>query len=346
MSSIPTVRLGTTDIEVSRVGFGAWAIGGAGWRYAWGAQDDGDSIAAIHRAVAAGVNWIDTAAVYGLGHSEEVVGKALAALPPADRPYVFTKAGLVWDEDDRLAAPVRTMAQVRREVEDSLRRLNVEQIDLYQVHWPDTGRSLDWGGEDGGAGPAIPLEEYWQTMADLKASGKVRAIGLSNHDLAQLEIAEAVAHVDAIQPQFSALKRAAATELAWAAEHGTGGIIYQPLHSGLLTGTFTPERVASLPDDDWRKTFADFTTGLAHNLALVEALRPIADAHGTSVAAVAIAWTYTWPGVTAAIVGARRPEQIDGWIDAASLQLSAADVATIGEAIERTGAGDGPAHPS
>ncbi|MFI7638974.1 aldo/keto reductase [Nonomuraea sp. NPDC049400] len=332
-------------MSISRVGFGAWAIGGAGWRYAWGAQDDADSIATIHRAVEAGVNWIDTAAVYGLGHSEEVVAKALATLPEADRPYVFTKAGLVWDENDRLAAPVRTMAQVRREVEDSLRRLNVERIDLYQVHYPDTGRSLDWAAKDDDQGVATPLEEYWQTMADLRAEGKVRAIGLSNHGLAQLEAAEAIAHVDAIQPQFSALKRAAADDLAWAAAHGTGAIVYQPLHSGLLTGAFSRERVAALPDDDWRKTFPEFTTDLDRNLALLEVLRPIAEAHGTTVAAVAIAWTYAWPGVSGAIVGARRPEQVAGWIDAATLELTGEDVAAIGRAILQTGVGEGPARP-
>ncbi|WP_198347799.1 aldo/keto reductase [Nocardia terrae] len=345
MTSLPTRQLGTTDMRISRIGFGAWAIGGAGWRYTWGAQDDAESIATIRRALESGVNWIDTAAVYGLGHSEEVVGKAIAGLSDADRPYVFTKAGLVWDDNDRAAAPKRIMAadSVRREVEDSLRRLDVERIDLYQVHWPDTGASLDFADPDG-VDPALatPLEQYWQTMADLVQEGKVRAIGLSNHDVPQLEIAESIAHVDAIQPQFSLIKRQSADELAWAAAHHTGGIIYQPQHSGLLTGAFSAERVANLPDDDWRKTFPEFTTELEANLALVEALRPIAAAHRTTVSAVAIAWTLTWPGVTGAIVGARSPEQVDGWIDGAALELTPADLDAIADALRTTGAGEGP----
>ncbi|WP_225724784.1 MULTISPECIES: aldo/keto reductase [unclassified Nocardia] len=345
MTSLPTRQLGTTDMHISRVGFGAWAVGGAGWRYTWGAQDDADSIATIRHAVESGVNWIDTAAVYGLGHSEEVVGKAISGLSDADRPYVFTKVGLVWDDNDRAAAPKRIMAadSVRREVEDSLRRLNVERIDLYQVHWPDTGASLDFSDPDGvDPAAATPLEEYWQTMADLVTAGKVRAIGLSNHDVPQLEIAESIAHVDAIQPQFSLIKRQSADELAWAAAHHTGGIIYQPQHSGLLTGAFSAERVANLPADDWRKSFPEFTTELDRNLALVEALRPIAAAHHTTVGAVAIAWTLNWPGVTGAIVGARSPEQVDGWIDAAALELTPADRDAIAAALRTTGAGEGP----
>ncbi|MFE3222776.1 aldo/keto reductase [Nocardia sp. NPDC059228] len=345
MTSLPTRQLGTTDMHISRIGFGAWAVGGSGWRYTWGAQDDADSIATIRRAVEAGVNWVDTAAVYGLGHSEEVVGKAISGLPEADRPFVFTKAGLVWDDNDRAAAPKRIMAaaSVRREVEDSLRRLNVERIDLYQVHWPDTGASLDFSDPDGvDPAAATPLAEYWQTMADLVRAGKVRAIGLSNHDVPQLEIAESIAHVDAIQPQFSLIKRGAADELAWAAAHHTGGIVYQPQHSGLLTGAFSAERVASLPDDDWRKGFPEFTTELDRNLALVDALRPIAAAHDTTVSAVAIAWTLTWPGVTGAIAGARRPEQVDGWIGGAALELTPADRDAIATALRTTGAGEGP----
>ncbi|MFI1917356.1 aldo/keto reductase [Nocardia sp. NPDC020380] len=348
MGDIPTTRLGSTDMDISRIGFGAWAIGGTDWSFSWGPQDDADSVATIHRAVEAGVNWIDTAAVYGLGHSEEVVAKALAGLPEADRPYVFTKAGLVWNANDRASAPKRIMAaaSVRRELEDSLRRLRVERIDLYQVHWPDTGAALEFSGQaDPDAVPPTPLEEYWQTMADLVEEGKVRAIGLSNHDVPQLEIAESIAHVDAIQPQFSLLKRASAGELSWAAVHHTGGIVYQPLHSGLLTGAFSAERVAALPNDDWRKRFPEFTAELAANLALVEALRPIAAAHGTSVASIAIAWVLAWPGVNGAIVGARRPEQIDSWIDAAAIELTAVDLAGIDSALRATGAGEGPTRP-
>ncbi|MEV0228781.1 aldo/keto reductase [Nonomuraea sp. NPDC050786] len=338
------MKLGTTDMDISRTGFGSWGISGANWRWSWGEQDDADSIAAIRHAVDRGVNWIDTAAVYGYGHSEEVVGKAVAGL--SERPYIFTKAGLVWDPADLDATPRRIMSEVRREVEDSLRRLGVEAIDLYQVHWPDTGESLDWDalGASGPSPNAIPLEEYWQTMADLKAEGKVRAIGLSNHSLAELEIAERVAHVDAIQPPFSALNRSAAPEIAWAAEHGTGVIVYSPMESGLLAGRFSAERVASLPDGDWRKTHPSFTTGLAARLGVTDALRPVAERHGVSVAAVAVAWTLAWPGITGAIVGARDASQVDGWIPAGDLTLTAEDLAEIATAIEASGT-DGPATP-
>src|ERR1700677_2947916 len=229
--SLPTTRLGQTDMHLTRVGFGAWAIGGGGWTFAWGNQDDSESIGAIRKAVESGVNWIDTAAVYGLGHSEEVVAAALAGFAQADRPYVFTKGGLVWDPADRTAAPRRVgaPASLRAEVEASLRRLRVDRIDLYQMHWP---------AEDG-----TPLEEYWQTFADLKREGKVRAIGLSNHDLGQLEEAESIANVDAIQPQFSLIHRDAADDvLPWARDHEAGAIVYRPMASGLLTRAFTARR--------------------------------------------------------------------------------------------------------
>ncbi|GAB0107578.1 aldo/keto reductase [Nocardia sp. JMUB6875] len=342
-----TVTLGRTGMNITRTGFGSWAVSGSGWSFGWGDTDDAESIAAIRHALDSGVNWIDTAAVYGLGHSEELVGKAIAGLSDADRPYIFTKAGLVWDPEHPATSPRRIMkpASVRREVEDSLRRLGVEAIDLYQVHYPDTGESLEYAGDGFGAvSPnATPLEEYWQVMADLKAEGKVRAIGLSNHDADLLERAERVAHVDVIQPPFSAINRSAAAEIAWARAHDTGVIVYSPMQSGLLTGAFTAERVAGLPADDWRKAHADFTTGLTANLALVEALRPIAARHGRSVAEVAIAWVLAWPGITAAIVGARKPAQVDGWIDAATLELAPADLEEIATAIETSGAGTGPA---
>ncbi|GAB3569369.1 aldo/keto reductase [Amycolatopsis endophytica] len=330
---MPTAPLGDTGMDLTRVGFGAWAIGGGDWAAGWGSQDDDESISAIRHAVDQGINWIDTAAVYGLGRSEEVVARALAGMPESDRPYIFTKCGLVWDQQNRRAAPERIMsaASVRREVEDSLRRLDVERIDLYQVHWP---------AEDGTA-----LEDYWQTMVDLRDEGKVRAVGLSNHDLAQLEIAEKVGHVDSLQPPFSAIKREAAAELAWCAQHATGAIVYSPMQSGLLTGAFTEERVAALPEDDHRRENPEFTTNLAANLALATALEPIAQRHGVSAGAVAVAWTLAWPGVTAAIVGARRPEQVDGWLPAATLTLTAEDLDTIAQAIVRTGAGSGPDRP-
>ncbi|MFI0937308.1 aldo/keto reductase [Streptomyces sp. NPDC021020] len=346
MSSMDTVPLGRTGLHISRLGFGSWAVSGSNWSYGWGDTDDAESIEAIRHAVRAGVNWIDTAAVYGHGHSEELVGKAVAGLAADERPYLFTKVGLVWDPADPSAAPLRTMRpdSVRREVEDSLRRLGAEHIDLYQVHWPDTGEVL---GEGSGPAPveATPLEVYWQVMADLKAEGKVRAIGLSNHAPALLDAAERIAHVDVVQPPFSAINRSAADEVAWAAAHGTGVIAYSPLQSGLLTGTFSAERVAGLPADDWRRAHPDFTTALPANLALADALRPIAARHGASVTEVALAWTLAWPGLTAAIVGARTPAQVDGWRDAASLRLTRADLDEVAAAITATGAGTGPARP-
>jgi aryl-alcohol dehydrogenase-like predicted oxidoreductase len=331
-STLLTRPFGRTDMRLTPVGFGAWAVGGGDWAFAWGEQDDQASIAAIRHAVARGINWIDTAAVYGLGHSEEVVRRALAELPPDERPYVFTKCGLVWDEHDR-RAPARRVgdpASIRRECEASLRRLGVERIDLYQMHWP---------ADDG-----TPVEAYWQALLDLKAEGKVRAVGLSNHSVEQLQRAERLGHVDTLQPPFSAIRRTSADELRWCAEHGTGVIVYSPMQSGLLTGTFTRERAAQLGPDDWRSRSPEFTgEGLERNLALADALRPIAARRETTVASVAVAWTLAWPGVTAAIVGARSPEQVDGWMDAARLELTTGDLDEIAAAIERTGAGAGPA---
>jgi aryl-alcohol dehydrogenase-like predicted oxidoreductase len=346
---VPTRPLGGTGMDITRLGFGSWAVAGAGWRFGWGTTDDAESVAAIRHAITSGVNWIDTAAVYGLGHAERLVGKAIADLPAADRPYVFTKVGLVWDPDDPKAAPRRIMRpdSVRREIEDSLRRLNVEHIDLYQVHWPDTGESLEYAGDgNGGVSPnATPLEGYWQVMADLKAEGKVRAIGLSNHGVQQLDVAERIAHVDAIQPPFSAINRSAAAEIAWAHAHGTGVIVYSPLQSGLLTGAFSDERVASLPTDDWRAAHHDFTTGLAANLQVADALRSVAERRGVTTAEVAIAWALAWPGITGAIVGARRADQVDGWIGAGSVELTEEDQEEIAAAIAASGAGTGPVRP-
>jgi aryl-alcohol dehydrogenase-like predicted oxidoreductase len=334
-ATLPDRPLGRTGMHITRVGFGAWAIGGGGWSFAWGEQDDAASVAAIRHAIARGVNWIDTAAVYGLGHSEEIVARALSDIPQAERPYVFTKCGLVWDERNRRADARRIVspASIRREIEGSLRRLRVERIDLYQVHWPP---------EDG-----TPLDAYWSTMLALKAEGKVRAVGLSNHNAEQLAAAERIGHVDTLQPPFSAIHRdAAAREIPWCAAHDTGVIVYSPMQSGLLTGAFSVARAAKLGADDWRSRSPNFTgEGLRKNLALADALRPIAARHETTVAAVAVAWALAWPGVTGAIVGARTPEQVDGWIGAASLELTAADLDEIVTAIERTGAGSGPARP-
>jgi aryl-alcohol dehydrogenase-like predicted oxidoreductase len=329
---LPTRPLGRSGMEITTVGFGAWAIGGLGWEHAWGPQDDADSVAAIVHAVDAGVNWIDTAPVYGHGHSEEVIGRALRMIG-SDRPYVFTKAGLIWNDADHMAPPRRDASHVRWELERSLRRLGLEQVDLLQVHWP--------------ALTGADLAEYWQTLVDLRAEGKARAIGVSNFDVAQLDIAEKIGHVDSLQPPLSLLRRdAAEAEVAWCETHGTGVIGYSPMESGLLSGGFSAERAAALPDTDWRRTAAEFTgEALRRNLALVDAVRPVAARHGVPVAAVVIAWTLAWAGVTGAIVGARRPDQVDGWLPAAALRLTGADLDDIADAITATGAGTGPVRP-
>lgn len=333
--TLPTRPLGRSGLEITRVGFGSWAAGGGGWAFGWGPQDDAQSLAAMRHALELGVNWVDTAAVYGLGHSEEVVGRLLRDLPAADRPYVFTKCGMVWGEDPM--APARrtlTPASIRRECGASLRRLGVERIDLYQFHWPDDATGT-------------PVEESWETMAALVREGKVRCAGVSNFDVALLARIEPVRHVDSLQPPFSLIRRdVAAREIPWCAAHGTGVIVYSPMQNGLLTDTFAAERVASLADDDWRKHSPRFQQPeLGRSLALRDALRPIAERHDTSVAAVAVAWTLAWPGLTGAIVGARSPAQVDGWIAAARLELSPEDFIEIAGAIRRTGAGSGPVQP-
>ena len=332
---LPTRRLGSSGPEITTVGFGAWAAGGGGWSFSWGPQDDDASVAAIHHAVDRGVNWIDTAAVYGYGHSEEVVGKALAGIPTADRPLVFTKCGLRWNDQDRMERPKRdlTPPRIREECEDSLRRLRVERIDLYQFHWPD---------ESG-----TPIEESWGEMLKLVDEGKVRWPGVSNFEVALLESCQAVRHVESLQPPFSMIRRdAGGSQVPWCAAHGTGVIVYSPMQSGLLTDTFGPERVKAMAPDDWRQRFEHFQSPrLEQNLALRDALRPIAAKHGASVAAVAVAWTLAWPGVSGAIVGARSPEQVDGWLAAAGLTLDANDLGAIASAIRQTSAGSGPAAP-
>jgi aryl-alcohol dehydrogenase-like predicted oxidoreductase len=328
-------RLGTSDMTITTVGFGAWAVGGGDWAYGWGPQEDEQSIATIRHAIGRGINWIDTAAVYGLGHSEDVVRRALEGVPAADRPYLFTKCGLVWDDRDRMAAPQQTLRpeSIRRECEASLRRLGVERIDLYQFHWPD---------ETGTA-----VEDSWAAMLRLVEEGKVRAAGVSNFGLDLLRRCEAIRHVDSLQPPFSLIRRQAADdEIRWCAEHGSGVIVYSPLQSGILTERFSAERVAALAEDDWRRRSADFKPPkLRRNLALRDALRPLAERHGTTVSAVAIAWTLAWAGVTGAIVGARTPEQVDGWIGAASLELHPGDLDEIARAVAQSGAGAGPALP-
>jgi aryl-alcohol dehydrogenase-like predicted oxidoreductase len=288
----------------------------------------------MRRALDLGVNWIDTAAVYGLGHSEEVVGRLLRDIPPSQRPFVFTKCGLVWNENDRMRDPRRILTpdSIRRECEASLRRLGIERIDLYQFHWPD---------ETG-----TPVEDSWAAMVKLVQEGKVRAIGVSNFDVQLLTRCEAIRHVDSLQPPFSLINRAAAEQdIPWCERHDTGVICYSPMQSGLLTDSFTADRVSSLAADDWRRRAPEFQQpGLARNLLLRDALGPIAKRHDTSVSSIAIAWTLAWPGVTGAIVGARTPIQVDGWIGAASIALTAQDLDDIATAIRRTGAGTGPAH--
>ncbi len=335
IATLPNRRLGHSDLHLSTVGFGAWAAGGGGWAFGWGPQKDADSIASIRHALEQGINWIDTAAVYGLGHSEEVVRLALEGIPPGSRPYIFTKCGLVWDEGHPEAPPRQVLEpeSIRRECEASLRRLGVERIDLYQFHWPDQ------------TGTAV--EDSWETMTRLADEGKVRAIGVSNFDVALLERCEAVRHVDSLQPPLSLIRRQAAeAEIPWCAAHGSGVIGYSPLQSGLLTERFSVNRIESLSEDDWRRRSPDFRPPkLSRNLALRDALRPIAQQHGTTVSAVAIAWTLAWPGVTGAIVGARSPDQVDGWIRAATLELRLADLDQIAKAVGQTAAGSGPALP-
>lgn len=331
--TIPTAALGTTGLEITRVGLGAWAIGGGDWQGGWGPQDDRESVAAIHHAVEQGINWIDTAPAYGLGHAEEVVGKAIAQLPEAERPFVFTKCGLVWADGETTVSNVLAAASVRSECEASLRRLGVERIDVFQIHWP----AMD------GTTP----EDSWTTMSDLVTEGKVRAIGVSNYDLELLEVCEQIRHVDTYQPELNLLRRDAAAEaIPWCAGRAIGVIVYSPMRSGLLTGRFSPERSAALPDDDWRRTDADFQEPrLSRNLALVERLKSIADGLGTSLPELAVAWALTWPGVSGAIVGARRPEQIDGWIGGAAVELGDQALQEIAVALEECGAGSGPVRP-
>ncbi|MBX6388071.1 MAG: aldo/keto reductase [Frankia sp.] len=334
-TGLPTVPLGRTGMDITRAGFGAWAIGGAGWAFSWGEQDDDEAVAAIRYAVESGINWIDTAAVYGLGHSEELVARALAGMPDNERPYVFTKCGLVWDPQ-RPRVPSRRIGapdSIRAEVDASLRRLGVERIDLYQMHWPP---------EDG-----TPIADVVGTLHELREAGKVRAIGVSNFDVAQLEEAAKAGGVDTLQPPLSAINREAAAEiLPYCAEHGIGVIVYSPMQSGLLTGSWSAERSAALSEDDWRRRHPDFNEpALGRILEVAEVMKGIAARHGTTTAAVAVAWALAVPGVTGAIVGARRPAQIDGWLPAATLTLTDADLDEIAAVIERTGAGTGPSRP-
>jgi aryl-alcohol dehydrogenase-like predicted oxidoreductase len=323
---VRTNRLGSNGPEITRTGFGAWAIGGP-WKVGWGPVDDDESVAAIRHAVESGANWVDTAAVYGLGHSEEVVRRALEPYNVHDEVLVFTKCGVNWYDDGE---PKRTLHPegIRFECEQSLKRLGVDTIDLYQFHWPD---------EVSGT----PVEESWGVMKELVDEGKVRWAGVSNFTVELLERCEPIMHVDSLQPPLSLVVRDAREDvIPWAADNGTGVIVYSPMASGLLTGKFSAEHVEGLAEDDWRRRAARFQEPqLSRNLALVEQLRPIAERLDVSVPTLAVAWTLAVPGVTAAIVGARRPDQVDGWVAAADLELDADTMAEIERAVVDTGAG-------
>jgi len=309
-TQLRTSPLGSTGMQISRVGFGAWAIGGGGWEFGWGPQADDDSIAAIHRALDLGVNWIDTAAAYGFGRSEQTVGRALQGLP--ERPYVFTKSSLL-DDGTR---HVLKRDSILREAEASLRRLGVDAIDLYQIHWPIPDEDVDEG---------------WAAMAELKERGLVRHIGVSNFSAGQLRRIASIAPVETIQPPYSLIDRAAETEiLPFAERHGIGVIVYSPMGSGLLTGGMTRERIAAMPADDWRKTDPRFTEPqLSRHLALATRLRAVAARHGSTPGAVAVAWTLRNPAVDGAITGFRRPGQVDPVLAAASLELTTQDITEI-----------------
>jgi aryl-alcohol dehydrogenase-like predicted oxidoreductase len=308
-----TKRLGNSDMDLTPIGIGAWAMGGSGWAFGWGSQDDMDSIAAIRTALDRGVNWIDTAAVYGLGHSEEVVAKALEGV--TKKPFVFTKCERIWNEKREIQKSLKRDS-IMREVEDSLRRLKVDVIDLYQIHWPE---------------PDEDVEEGWTTMAELKAAGKVRHIGVSNFNVQQMERALKIAPIASLQPPYSLISPEVGEEiLPFAAKHNIGVIVYAPMKSGLLTGAMTKERMASLPEDDFRKRAIAFQEPqLSKNLALVEILRKIGTKHGRTPGEVAIAWTLNNPAVTAAIVGMRSDKQVDGVMGAAEFRLSPEEVAEL-----------------
>jgi aryl-alcohol dehydrogenase-like predicted oxidoreductase len=305
-TNLQTRQLGNTDMHITPVGFGAWALGGGDWVYSWGPQDDRESIAAIHHALDLGINWIDTAAGYGLGHSEEVVGQALTGLD--QRPYVFTKCSLIWNERGEIIASLKRDS-IRRECEDSLRRLKLDAIDLYQIHWPN---------------PDADIEEGWSTLAELQREGKVRWIGASNFSVEQMRRAEAISPINSLQPPYSLIRPEVEHEiLPYCQEHNIGVIVYSPMYSGLLSGKMTAERIKNMPSDDWRQRDPEFQMPrLEQNLQLVSTLAEIGARHGVEPGVVAIAWTLRHPGVTGSIVGARSPNQVDGIFPSDSFRLS------------------------
>lgn len=304
---------GNSDMKITPIGVGAWAIGGGGWEFGWGPQEDKDSLAAIHEALDRGINWIDTAAAYGLGHSERVVSLALKGR--TKRPYIFTKCALTWNEQGQIGHTLKAQS-IRREVENSLRRLDVDVIDLYQIHWPD---------------PDEDIEEGWTEMVRLKEEGKVRYIGVSNFNVAQMKRAQAIAPITSLQPQYSILSRDVEQEiLPYARNNNIGVIVYSPMYSGLLTGAMTRARIEQLAPDDWRRRNPNFQEPLlSRNLRVVELLRNIGERYEVSPGEVAIAWTLRNPAVTAAIVGVRTPQQVRGIVGAAEFRLGALEVTQI-----------------
>lgn len=318
-----TRPLGATDLRVTPIGFGAWAIGGPDYAFGWGPQDDADSVAAIRRAIGAGINWIDTAPVYGLGRSERVVARALRSIGSSRRPYVFTKCSLVWDAQGAISHSLKA-ASVRQELEDSLRRLETDVIDLYQIHW-----SKPWGL----AAPAPDIEEGWSTLAALQKEGKVRHIAVSNFDVAEMERLRPIAPIASLQPPYSMLRRGIEGEtLPYCLANGIGVIVYSPMAAGILSGAMTRERATALPASDWRSKNPEYQEPrLSRNLALVEDLRKIGARYGTSPGAVAVAWTLRQPAVTGAIVGFRSAKQVDGLLAAAALRLTAEEIDRVDE---------------
>ena len=314
-TSFQTRQLGNSDLHLTLLGYGAWAIGGGNWEFAWGAQDDDQSVRTIERALDAGINWIDTAAIYGLGHSEEVVGRALKYA--TGEPYIFTKCSMRWNADRQIYRSLKR-ASLEEEIENSLRRLGVDTIDLYQVHWPN---------------PEDEIEEGWETLAQFKEQGKVRYLGVSNFSVAQMKRAQKIAPITSLQPPYSLLRRDIEAEiLPFCEQHNIGVINYSPMVSGLLTGKMTAERVKEMPADDWRKRSPSLNEPkLTRNLKLAELLREIGDTHNVEPGVVAIAWTLRHPAITAAIVGARRPDQVDGILPAATFRLTPREIDRIEE---------------
>jgi len=306
-----TKKLGNSDLDLTSIGFGAWAVGGSDWAHGWGPQDDQDSINAIHRALDLGLNWIDTAAAYGLGHSEEVVAKALKS--SSHKPYIFTKCGMVWDDSKTITHSLKT---IREECEASLRRLAIDTIDLYQIHWPK---------------PEEELEAGWSTMADLQREGKVRWIGASNFSVEQMKLAQKIAPVTSLQPPYSMINRSVEPEiLSFCLKHNIGVINYAPMHSGLLTGAMSRDRVAAFPASDFRRNAKNYQEPhLTRNLAIADLLKQIGARHHVAAGVVAIAWTLHHPGITAAIVGSRNPKQVDGTFPATTFRLTEAEYAEI-----------------